>query len=145
MDQAAHTKIVSFTWNIADDVRNVFVRGKYRDVILPMCVLRRLVGFLGQTKKAVLETKEMFERAKISGQLAALCSAAGQAYYSPSKFMLRDVKALPGQRQLRQDFEEALQRRKRANPDDSSDMTWMPFRVPTNKPAWRSFVASSTA
>jgi type I restriction-modification system DNA methylase subunit len=68
MDQAAHTKIVCFTWNIADDVlRNVFVRGKYRDVILPMCVLRRFVGFLEETKKAVLETKEMFEKAKITG------------------------------------------------------------------------------
>jgi len=42
MDQASHNKIVSFIWGIADDVlRDLFVRGKYRDVILPMCVLRR--------------------------------------------------------------------------------------------------------
>lgn len=41
MDQATHNKIVSFIWGIADDVlRDLFVRGKYRDVILPMCVLR---------------------------------------------------------------------------------------------------------
>ena len=45
MDQAAHNKIVSFIWCIADDVlRDLFVRGKYRDVILPMTVLRRLEG-----------------------------------------------------------------------------------------------------
>jgi hypothetical protein len=97
-------------------------------------------------KRAVLETKKTFEKAEITGQHAALCFAAGQEFYNPSKFMLRDVKALHGQQQLRQDFEEALQRRKRANPDDSSDMTWMPFlTVPTNKLAWRSFVAAFTA
>lgn len=43
MDQTLHNKIVSFIWGIADDVlRDLFVRGEYRDVILPMCVLRRL-------------------------------------------------------------------------------------------------------
>ncbi|MEA4809148.1 type I restriction-modification system subunit M N-terminal domain-containing protein [Macellibacteroides fermentans] len=43
MNTAAHNKIVSFIWSIADDcLRDVFVRGKYRDVILPMVVLRRL-------------------------------------------------------------------------------------------------------
>lgn len=43
MNTAAHNKIVSFIWSIADDcLRDVYVRGKYRDVILPMVVLRRL-------------------------------------------------------------------------------------------------------
>jgi type I restriction enzyme M protein len=93
MDQATHNKIVSFIWNIADDVlRDVFVRGKYRDVILPMCVLRRLDAVLEPTKKAVLETKEMLDRAGITEQRAALCHAAGQAFYNTSKFTLRDLK-----------------------------------------------------
>jgi type I restriction enzyme M protein len=62
MDQATHNKIVSFIWGIADDVlRDLFVRGKYRDVILPMCVLRRLDAVLEPTKKAVLETKAMLD------------------------------------------------------------------------------------
>jgi len=79
MDQATHNKIVSFIWNIADDVlRDVFVRGKYRDVILPMCVLRRLDAVLEPTKKAVLETREMLDKAKITKQRAALCAAARQ-------------------------------------------------------------------
>lgn len=35
--------IANFIWSIADDVlRDLYVRGKYRDVILPMAVLRRL-------------------------------------------------------------------------------------------------------
>jgi ssDNA-binding Zn-finger/Zn-ribbon topoisomerase 1 len=39
MNQAIHNKIVSFIWGIADDVlRDLFKRGKYPDVILPMCV-----------------------------------------------------------------------------------------------------------
>ena len=43
MNTAAHNKIGSFIWSIADDcLRDVYVRGKYRDVILPMFVLRRL-------------------------------------------------------------------------------------------------------
>ena len=43
LDHSAHNKIVSFIWSIADDcLRDVYVRGKYRDVILPMFVLRRL-------------------------------------------------------------------------------------------------------
>ena len=54
MDQATHNKIVSFIWGIADDVlRDLYVRGKYRDVILPMTVLRRLDAVLEPTKRAV--------------------------------------------------------------------------------------------
>lgn len=42
MDHTAQNKIVSFIWSIADDcLREVFVRGKYRDVILPMFVFQR--------------------------------------------------------------------------------------------------------
>ena len=44
MDNQVHNHIVSFIWSIADDcLRDVYVRGKYRDVILPMTVIRRLV------------------------------------------------------------------------------------------------------
>ncbi len=46
MDQATHNKIVSFIWGIADDVlRDLFKRGKYPDVILPMCVIRRMTRY----------------------------------------------------------------------------------------------------
>jgi hypothetical protein len=69
MDQATHNKIVSFIWSIADDVlRDLFKRGKYPDVILPMCVLRRLDAVLEPTKKAVLETKDLLDKARITEQ-----------------------------------------------------------------------------
>jgi type I restriction enzyme M protein len=109
MDQATHNKIVSFIWGIADDVlRDLFKRGKYPDVILPMCVLRRLDAVLEPTKQAVIETKEMLDKAGITEQRAALCHAAGQAFYNTSKFTLRDLKSRGSQQQLRQDFEDYL-------------------------------------
>lgn len=109
MDQVTHNKIVSFIWGIADDVlRDLFVRGKYRDVILPMCVLRRLDAVLEPTKQAVLDTKEMLDKAGITEQRTALCGSSGQAIYNTSKFTLRDLKARANQQQLKLDFEAHL-------------------------------------
>lgn len=55
MDNQVHNQIVSFIWSIADDcLRDVYVRGKYRDVILPMTVIRRLDALLEDSKEAVL-------------------------------------------------------------------------------------------
>lgn len=55
MDHAQHNRLVSFLWGIADDVlRDVYQRGKYRDAILPMVVIRRLDAVLEPTKAAVL-------------------------------------------------------------------------------------------
>src|ERR1700676_4877177 len=65
--------ITNFIWGIADDVlRDLYVRGKYRDVILPMTVLRRLDALLEPSKKAVLETKDNLDKAGITNQDAAL-------------------------------------------------------------------------
>ena len=109
MDQATHNKIVSFIWGIADDVlRDLFKRGKYPDVILPMCVLRRMDAVLEPTKKAVLESKQMLDKAGISEQRAALAAAAGQSFYNTSKFTLRDLKSRGSQQQLLADFEDYL-------------------------------------
>ncbi len=109
MDQATHNKIVSFIWGIADDVlRDLFKRGKYPDVILPMCVVRRFDAVLEPTKKAVLEAKQMLDASGIVEQDAALCGASGQAFYNTSKFSLRDLKSRGSQQQLLADFEDYL-------------------------------------
>ena len=77
VDQATHNKIVSFVWSISDDVlRDLFKRGKYRDVILPMCVIRRMDAVLEPTKNQVLETKKMLDEAHITEQRASLCGRA---------------------------------------------------------------------
>ncbi len=109
MDQATHNKIVSFIWAIADDVlRDLFQAGKYPDVILPMCVIRRMDAVLEPTKQPVLETKKMLDEAHITEQNAALCTAAGQAFYNTSKFTLRDLQSRGNRQQLLADFEDYL-------------------------------------
>ena len=101
--------IANFIWGIADDVlRDLYVRGKYRDVILPMTVLRRLDALLEPTKQAVLDMKKSLDKAKIVHQDQALRQAAGQAFYNTSKFTLRDLKARASQQQLKADFEAYL-------------------------------------
>jgi type I restriction enzyme M protein len=78
--------IANFIWGIADDVlRDLYVRGKYRDVILPMTVLRRLDALLEPTKKAVIDMKKSLDKSKIVHQDQPLRQAAGQAFYNTSK------------------------------------------------------------
>src|SRR2546426_728032 len=101
--------IANFIWGIADDVLgDLYVRGKYRDVILPMTVLRRLDAVLEPTKQAVLDMKISLDNAKIIHQDQALRQAAGQAFYNTSRFTLRDLKARASQQQLKADFEAYL-------------------------------------
>ena len=74
--------ITSYIWGIADDVlRDLYVRGKYRDVILPMTVLRRLDAVLEESKQEVLQMKANLDQAGIVNQDLALRQAAGQAFY----------------------------------------------------------------
>ncbi len=101
--------ITNFIWGIADDaLRDLYVRGKYRDVILPMMVLRRLDAVLEPTKAAVLSMKDNLDKAGITNQDAALRQAAGQAFYNTSRFNLRDLRNRPSQAQLKADFEAFL-------------------------------------
>ena len=101
--------ISSFIWGIADDVlRDVYVRGKYRDVILPMTVIRRLDAVLEPTKDAVLRMKAQLDDAGITNQDQALRQASGEAFYNMSPFRLRDLTSRGRQQQLRADFEAYL-------------------------------------
>ena len=109
MDQSQLSWIANFIWGIADDLlRDLYVRGKYRDVILPMTVLRRLDSILEPRKSAVLDMKAQLDMAQIHHQDAALRQAAGQAFYNTSKFTLRDLTARASQQQLKADFEDYL-------------------------------------
>ena len=101
--------IAGFIWNIADDVlRDVYVRGKYRDVILPMTVVRRLDAVLEPTKDAVLKLNKQLDDAGVANKDAALCQASGNAFYNISPFTLRDLRARAKQHQLKADFETYL-------------------------------------
>jgi type I restriction enzyme M protein len=103
MDHGQHNAIVNFIWGIADDVlRDVYVRGKYRDVILPMVVIRRLDSLLEGTHDRVLETKAFLDEQGITEQDMPLRAASGQPFYNTSNFTLR--KLLNHPKQLPQNF-----------------------------------------
>ena len=110
MQQSNLKSITNFIWGIADDVlRDIYVRGKYRDVILPMTVLRRLDIMLEGTKQSVLDMKDRLEKEGIDRQDQALCQAAGHAFYNGSRFTLHDLKARASRQQLQADFEAYLE------------------------------------
>jgi type I restriction enzyme M protein len=109
MDHSQLNFFTNFIWNIADDVlRDVYVRGKYRDVILPMTVLRRLDVVLEPTKRAVRDMKAALDREMITNQDDALRSASGKAFYNTSPFLLSDLKSRATQQKLKDDFETYL-------------------------------------
>ena len=91
MNQTVHNKLISFIWSIADDcLRDVYVRGKYRDVILPMVVLRRLDALLEPSKDKVLE-EVVFQRETMKFTEfddKGMCSASGYVFYNTSEWTL---------------------------------------------------------
>ena len=92
MNHATHNKLVSFIWSIADDcLRDVYVRGKYRDVILPMVVLRRLDTLLEPTKEKVLEEVKFQQVEMKATELddAPLKEASGYVFFNISKWTMR--------------------------------------------------------
>lgn len=109
MDAQLLNTIANFIWGIADDcLRDVYVRGKYRDVILPMTVIRRLDAVLEDTKQQVLDMKKVLDGAGITNQWGALCNAAGQAFCNASPFCLRDLTGRSAGQKLKADFEAYL-------------------------------------
>uniref|UniRef100_UPI00404845A4 type I restriction-modification system subunit M n=1 Tax=Mariniflexile sp. TaxID=1979402 RepID=UPI00404845A4 len=113
MNKSSHNKLVSFIWSIADDcLRDVYVRGKYRDVILPMIVLRRLDALLEPTKEAVLEelTFQRDEAGFTEWDESGLRDASGYVFYNTSKWTLQKLKdtATNSSQILQANFEDYL-------------------------------------
>jgi type I restriction enzyme M protein len=113
MNTAVHNRLISFIWSIADDcLRDVYVRGKYRDVILPMVVLRRLDALLEPTKDAVME-EIAFQRDEAGfteWDEAGLRDASGYVFYNTSQWTLQRLHdtATNSQQILQGNFEEYL-------------------------------------
>ncbi len=114
MNHSVHNKLVSFIWNIADDcLRDVYVRGKYRDVILPMVVLRRIDTLLEPTNKKVMEEvkfqKEEMEATELDDE--SLKAVSGYVFYNTSKWTLSEIfkTATNNQQILLANFETYLQ------------------------------------
>lgn len=113
MTQAVHNKLISFIWSIADDcLRDVYVRGKYRDVILPMVVLRRLDALLEPTKDAVME-ELAFQRDEAEfteWDDGGLQDASGYVFYNTSQWTLKRLydTATNSQQILQANFDDYL-------------------------------------
>ncbi len=113
MNTAVHNKLVSFIWSIADDcLRDVYVRGKYRDVILPMVVLRRIDSLLEPTKDAVMEelSFQRDEAGFTEWDENGLRGASGYVFYNISEWTLQRLydTATNSQQILQANFEDYL-------------------------------------
>lgn len=105
MTQETHNQLVSFIWNIANDVLvNTYNKGDYRKIILPMMVIRRLDAVLEPTKDAVMAMRKSLDASKVQNQEVALCSVAGQAFCNSSPYVLKQLKARTNRQQLKADF-----------------------------------------
>lgn len=94
MNYTIHNAIVNFIWGIADDVlRDVYVRGKYRDVILPMTVLRRLDCLLEPSKDKVLQKYKQLESGNFGKNALSqqLPKASGYVFYNTSEFTFKTL------------------------------------------------------
>lgn len=97
MNQTQHNQIVNFIWGIADDVlRDVYTRGKYRDIILPFTVLRRLDALLEPTKDKILEMNVKLDELKIDNKEPQLRKVAGYPFYNTSPFTFKRLLGEPG-------------------------------------------------
>ena len=109
LNTAEYTKLVNFIWSIADDcLRDVFVRGKYRDVILPMTVIRRFDSVIEPKKKEILELKEIFKKNNAENLEEAMGLAVNLPIYNISEFTLKDLKSETNAQNLKKNFEEYL-------------------------------------
>jgi type I restriction enzyme M protein len=109
MNTASHNKLVSFIWSIADDcLRDVYVRGKYRDVILPMVVLRRLDALLEPTKEEVAFQRDEAKFTEWDNK--GMTDAAGYVFYNTSEWTLQRLHntATNSQQILQANFEDYL-------------------------------------
>jgi len=107
LNHSTHNSIVNFIWKIADEVlRDYVARGKYRDVILPMTVIRRLDCLLETTKDQVMERDRWHEENKIHQKDLALRKVTGYPFYNSSRFTLRRLLDEPSN--IRANFESYL-------------------------------------
>ncbi len=107
MNHTQHKAIVNFIWSIADDVlRDVYTRGKYRDIILPFTVLRRLDAILEPTKDKVLEMHQKLNDMKIDNQAPQLSRTSGYVFYNTSNYTFKKLLNEPSN--IRQNLEAYL-------------------------------------
>ncbi len=87
----SNSVITNFIWQVADDIlRDIYVKGKYRDVILPMTVITRIDSELEETKEKTLSEYKKFKD-KITNIEPVLQRATGYSFYNISDFTLKTL------------------------------------------------------
>ena len=111
MNQAQYNRLFSFIWNIANDVLvQVFTKGDYKKIILPMMVLRRLDILLEPTHAEVLKQKEMLSQIGIPEdvQEQSLFQLTKYPFCNTSKFTMKTLRGETNPIRLKQNFIEYL-------------------------------------
>lgn len=101
--------IINFIWTVADDVlRDVYTKGKYRDIILPMTVIRRLDTILEPTKDKVIQTYNQYKDKldNLDSLLTGSKFGSGHVFYNHSNYTLQ--KLLDDPNNIRANFENYL-------------------------------------
>ena len=102
-------QLVSFIWNIANDVLvHAFNKGDYKKIILPMMVLRRLDILLEPTKEAVLKQKEQLDKQGIANQSPVLTAITKFPFYNTSRFTMKLLTSQTNPARLKMNFLEYL-------------------------------------
>lgn len=91
MNIEKHQNMINFIWNIADCLRDHYVKGRYRDVILPMCIIRRLDVVLLPTKEKVLNTYKKLDENANFNILKSIKYGSGYDFYNISEFSLETL------------------------------------------------------
>lgn len=103
-----YNKLISFIWSVADDcLRDVYVRGKYRDVIVPMTIIRRFDSIIEPHKNKMLEYKKMAEDNKLDIE-ETLNTMVELPFYNISNFNLKDLRHETNRQNLKKNFEEYI-------------------------------------
>ena len=107
MNQSQYNQLFSFLWNIANDVLvQAFEKGKYKEIIMPMLVLRRLDILLEPTKEQVLERKTLFEQQNLpeASRNELLKSITRLPYFNVSPYTMKSLRGEPNSARLLQNF-----------------------------------------
>lgn len=107
MNQSQYNQLFNFLWSIANDVLvQAFEKGKYKEIIMPMLVLRRLDILLERTKKDVLKQKEMLDTQPYPEitKKQLLMAVTGMPYYNVSPFTMKSLRGENNSQRLLQNF-----------------------------------------
>jgi len=86
---------VSFIWSVADLLRGPYRPNQYKDVMLPLTVLRRLDCVLEPTKEEVLQRQKKLQGGKVKNVEPILCRVTGVPFYNTSRFTFEKLKGDP--------------------------------------------------